>query len=490
MKNTLVLANCRSEAVSALPVLDMKTFRNTVIPAVRSGMTLVQFFGVKQKSAAVRLTAILADAKTGDLHAAATDVKESWPSLTPDCPQFHLFEREIYENFGVKPDGHPWLKPVRFNRPENRPAVGDFFRVNGESVHEVAVGPVHAGIIEPGHFRFQCAGEEVFHLEIALGFQHRGIEKHLIGGPDIKTPHYMETIAGDTTIGHATAYAHAIEALGECTVTPRAQMIRAIALELERLANHTGDLGALAGDIGFLPTSSYCGKLRGDFLNMTAAICGNRFGRNIVRPGGVLKDITPQLARELSEKLEKTLALVESAVDILWDSATVRARFEETGVVSKHHCSELGLTGVVQRACGIAADARYDFASGIFRYFQIPVATWNGGDVFARAYVRRLEMANSAEYIKGLLKSLAEGALNKSVTPVPNRIAVSLTEGWRGRICHTAITGPDGKLSAYKITDPSFFNWSGLAMALRGGQISDFPLCNKSFNLSYCGYDL
>ena len=161
----------------------------------------------------------------------------------------------------------------------------DFFKVEGEEIHEVAVGPVHAGIIEPGHFRFQCFGENVLNLEISLGYQHRGVERALIGGPDKRTLHYMETLAGDTTIGHTTAYCQLIESLSGSNVSPRAQSLRGIALELERLANHTGDLGALAGDIGYLPTSSFCGRIRGDFLNMTALICGSRFGRGLSHSG-------------------------------------------------------------------------------------------------------------------------------------------------------------------------------------------------------------
>src|SRR5207244_460501 len=233
----------------------------------------------------IDLYAVLADSLRGRLNVCRTHVEgSSYPSLTPDCPQAHLFEREIAEQYGVRPDGHPWFKPVRFHasyRPGHdawdRPAgtkpvagVMDFYRVEGEEIHEVAVGPVHAGIIEPGHFRFQCHGEEVFHLEISLGYQHRGAERTVVGGPNPRTIHTIETVAGDTSIGHATAYCQVVEALAGCQVPVGAEVLRGVALELERLANHTGDLGALANDVAFLPTASYCGRLRGGFLNLTA----------------------------------------------------------------------------------------------------------------------------------------------------------------------------------------------------------------------------
>jgi len=350
---------------------------------------------------------------------------------------------------------------------------------------------VHAGVIEPGSFRFQCHGEHVFHLEIHLGYQHRGVEQKLIGGPNKRTLHYMETLAGDTTIGHALAYCEAVEALAGCRVPARAQALRAIAVELERLANHTGDLGALAGDVGYLPTASFCGRIRGDFLNLTALICGNRFGRGLVRPGGVLFDLDDARQVQLEERLALARADVTNAVNLLWDAPSVRSRFENAGPVSRDTAVALGLVGVAARASGIERDVRAQFPSGLYRFAQIPVSLYHTGTVFARAHVRWMEIQRSLAFILDQLKALSEGPVRAETGSLaPNRVAVSLVEGWRGEICHVALTDAEGKFAHYKVVDPSFHNWMGLAMALREQQISDFPLCNKSFNLSYCGHDL
>ncbi len=503
---TGVLETWNGEAVDvrSIPVVSVQRFRGMVLDVIREGGRLAAFFG-RPAEGRVLLTAALADDGEGRLGLLSTVVDGAYPSIAAEAPSVQAFERELAEQYGVVPEGHPWLKPLRFEPPLRavRDAFGraapgatipgeyPFYAVEGEEVHEVAVGPVHAGIIEPGHFRFQCHGERVFHLEIVLGYQHRGVERMLASGPDRRSLALAESIAGDTAVGHGFAHCKVVESLAGVTPPARAMALRGVALELERVANHVGDLGALAGDVGFLPAASYCGALRADFLNALAEICGNRFGRGLLVPGGVRFDLTSGVASALAERIRASWAKVREAAGLFFESPSVRARIEGTGVVSREAAVEIGLVGPAARASGVDRDVRRDHAFGIYRFSHVPVVTAETGDVFARAWIRYLESDRSVAFAVSQLENLPEGEVRAALTPLaPHSLVVSMVEGWRGEIVHVAATGGDGRFARYKVKDPSFHNWLGLALALRDGQISDFPLCNKSFNLSYAGHDL
>ncbi|MBW6509154.1 MAG: NADH-quinone oxidoreductase subunit C [Desulfuromonadales bacterium] len=502
LKPAQILRNGDSVPLAEVTILEMDAFFTAVKQEAAAQGRVIALFA-SPAGDEFDLFALIAHDWQGTLALLRTRVVDRYPSLTPELPAVHLFEREIAEQYGVVPEGHPWFKPVRFHRSysagdawgrDQQPLIPgdmDYYRVEGSDVHEVAVGPVHAGVIEPGHFRFQCHGEKVLHMEISLGYQHRGLEPLLQGKPGPATMQRLETVAGDSTIAHATAYARICESLSHTAVPPRAEAIRALALELERLANHVGDIGGLATDIGYLPTASYCGRLRGDYLNLTADICGSRFGRTLVRPGGVAYDID----KDRAEKMSKQLALVtrdtKGALALFFDCPSVLARLEGTGQVAMDDAEALGLVGVAGRACGLAVDARLHHPWGAYiRNFDQAVFE-ETGDVHARAKVRQREIVNSISWVNQALSTLPDSPLiERPGRLAPESLAVTLVEGWRGEVAHVALTDKQGAFSRYKIVDPSFRNWSGLAMALRDEQISDFPLCNKSFNLSYCGFDL
>jgi Ni,Fe-hydrogenase III large subunit len=371
--------------------------------------------------------------------------------------------------------------------------------MEGDEVHEVAVGPVHAGVIEPGHFRFMCHGENVYHLEIQLGYQHRGIEKILadrmnsMAGKNIFFPQIAEKIAGDSAIAHASAYSAVMESLASSEIPNTAMIIRAVALELERAAVHIGDLCAIFNDIGFLMGSSTFAALRTITINTTLLICGSRYGMGLLRPGGVNFGIAADMASEILANINFVQGKIEKLIPLtMLEQPSVLTRLEGTGTVDRETALRIGMVGPAARASGIAIDIRTDYPSGMYRHYPARKIVLEKGDVFARCYIRYIEMMHSFNYIREQLGIIHPGKLSvplKNEFP-PESLAISMIEGWRGEIVHVAVTDDSGRILRYKIKDPSFNNWYGLALAVRDNGVSDFPLCNKSFNLSYCGHDL
>lgn len=446
------------------------------------GYDVLSFFGTNDR----HLYAVMA--LSGDIHTLRTDFPSdlAYSSLSRQYPSFQMFEREIYEDYGIVPQGHPWLKPVRHSKTD----VADhpFFSSASPLLHEVGVGPVHAGVIEPGHFRFICRGEVVENLEIQLGYQHRGVIKLLEEGDLQAKVQVAECIAGDTAIGHALAYCMVVEALSDAV--PAAIPIRAIALELERVAMHLADLSALAGDVAFIMGQNLFAALRTTIINSTLAICGSRFGKRWLSPGGVNYGISDSQRDVLQAALLQAGKQIHDTGMGMLANTSVLSRFDDTGKVSLEAAKALGFTGIAAKCCGVAIDARADFP-----FISIPgfaPLTETSGDVYGRANLRFMEIEQSLRIVQDLLSELPSSqVLRNELKPLlPDKIAIAVVEGWRGRIVHVAATDSDARTRFYRITDPSLVNWQALEMAVKHEGISDFPLCNKSFDLSYCGSDL
>lgn len=421
------------------------------------------------------------------------------PSLTALHPALHPFEREITELYNVEFDSTPWNKPLRFpfNR-RNRNSTMDnypFYTIEGETLHEVNVGPIHAGIIEPGAFRFVCNGESVLHLEIALGYQHRGAEHEFSSTTNrLRQTLLAEGIAGDSAVSHATAYSSVVEKLAHKPASEVLWIERTVALELERIAMHIADTGALSMDVAYQLGQVACEALRTMTINTTQAWCGNRFGKGLIRPCGTNKPLTAEKVAMIRENVAEIRRRYNEVVEDIKSSPSLLARFEQCGIVPKAEMQRIGGVGMAARASGVKRDIRTSHPYAAYAsQIQHESIVKRHGDVMARLTMRCSEVLQSADYIEQLLATYTptEIACPDYEAPMAaESLAFSLIEGWRGEICHVATTNAQGEIATYKIKDPSLHNWLALAIAVRGEGISDFPICNKSFNLSYCGHDL
>jgi Ni,Fe-hydrogenase III large subunit len=430
-----------------------------------------------------------------------------FPSLASISYPASRFEREMHDLFGVIPLDHPlprrlvrhssWPQgwyPMRKDSGDAPPFGIDpepfpFLKVKGEGVYEIPVGPIHAGIIEPGHFRFSVVGETILKLKVRLWFLHKGIERLFEGLGPRDGIALSERISGDSSLSHGLAYSLAVEDALQMELPTWVQGMRAMLLEMERLYNHIGDIGALCNDAGFGIINSHALVLREQLLRMNEKITGHRLLRGAVYPGGIRLLSLPGI-----EELRKLAKEVEELAGLALSNTVVKDRFTSTSVLAKNHAWEIGCLGPVARASGISNDARVEHPFFLLNYTPTII---NGGDVLARFTERVEEFKSSVEIIEMICNLHSEGLeYNSDLQPPTHRSAtfpisgVGVVESWRGAITTRIELNDDLTLSRVKIVDPSWFNWPALPVALESTIVPDFPLTNKSFSLSYSGNDL
>jgi Ni,Fe-hydrogenase III large subunit/Ni,Fe-hydrogenase III component G len=429
------------------------------------------------------------------------------PSLATRSFAASRFEREMHDLFGIVPEGHPDPRRLALHQfwpagyhPLRRDAPAPEFRdegqpfpfrtVDGEGIFEITVGPVHAGIIEPGHFRFSVEGETIVNLETRLGFVHKGTEKLFETLPFARTWELAERISGDTSVGHALAYCRSLEALAGCVVPPRAAAMRAVLLELERLYNHVGDVGMIVNDTGYAFGHAHCFRLREDLLRLNERLTDHRLLRGAVVPGGVAGPAAAPLA-SFGRDVERLVGEFEEVARLSLDNMMVLERLQGTGRLTATTAREMQVVGMVARASGIAADARRDAPFAPYDTLDVQVPVYDTGDVWARTMVRVDEARESARLITMLLDGLPSGDVLAPLGDLrAGAHATVVVEGWRGPIWYWVLAGGPAALARVKVVDPSFRNWPALEHAVLKNIVPDFPLCNKSFNLSYSGADL
>lgn len=499
MSQSVTIANNQTVELSRIPVLNYDDFLgfNTGL-LHKESHHCVNYFGFPDNGK-LKLVCCVANDDHATLVISSTEVDPGaeYPSFTARQSAFQIFERVLHENFGMSFTDHPWLKPVRYpaDRFDKTSGIRNypFYEIKSEELHEVGVGPIHAGIIEPGHFRFICNGEQILHLEVQHGYQHRGVEQLFVASKKLLQRSLLaESIAGDSVAGHATAFANVWEALSGFSATPDMRFARTVAIELERMAIHTGDLSGICTDIGYQLGSAVFGRLRTPIINFFQEWCGNRLAKSLVRPGR-----NPfHFGQELVDRLEELFNQYERDFDEIWKEfhtlPSALARLEKTSVITREVAAGIGAVGMTARAAGLMRDVRTTHPHDLYTEFSPITIVKHHGDVYSRAKLRHDEIVQSLYYLKRIIrKPPGKDGNPPPLGPLkPRSLGVSLTEGWRGEICHCAVTDAKGDLIQYRIKDPSMHNWLAVAVAVRNNEISDFPITNKSFDLSYCGHDL
>jgi Ni,Fe-hydrogenase III large subunit/Ni,Fe-hydrogenase III component G len=478
--------------------------------AVRAaGGRLVSLWGTERDGAPLACAAYASAAGLAWLELPLAADRPAYPDLSKVFPSVQRMQRAAADLLGIdaagSEDRRPWLDhgawparfvPLRSANPQAgagaRPAADyPFVRVQGDGVHEIPVGPVHAGIIEPGHFRFSVVGEKVLRLEERLGYVHKGIDRRFTELAPLDAHRLAGRVSGDSTVAFAWAYCMALESAAACSVPPRAAALRALMLERERVANHLGDLGALGNDGAFAFGLAQFSRLREDWLRLSMQVFGHRLLMDRVVPGGVAGDLPEHAIGLLTTPCDAIEAEVRALRAIYDEHAGLQDRFMTTGCVSPELAAQLGLTGLAGRASGQAADLRCDRAWPPYDRLQVRMALSRQGDVAARVSVRFDEVFESLRLIRSLCEALPAGAhcADLRLDSTAEHIGAGWVEGWRGEVFVALELAAGGAIRRCHCHDPSWHNWPVLEHAVIGNIVPDFPLINKSFNLSYSGHD-
>ena len=440
----------------------------------------------------------------------AGEGKLEFPSLTGCFQNAAWYEREIHDLFGLVPVGHPDLRrlvlhenwplglyPLRkdFDREQDIPKANVLYpmaSVQGEGIFEVPVGPIHAGIIEPGHFRFSQSGEQIINVDAKLFFTHRGIEKGVEGLPLELALYQAERICGACSVSHAISYSQAVEKMARVEVSLYADLVRGLVAELERLYNHVGDIGNLCAGVGFAVGISHGAWLKEMLMRLNEGITGNRFLRGMVIPGGIAMDIPPTISQEILQELTRFAQRFAQMVDLLHENSAFIDRVDRTGILSHRAALDLGVVGVAARASGVNMDMRRDYPYSIYKKIKFSVPIYTSGDVAARLWTRVDEVEQSLIIIRQILDMMPSqaGELAVAIPPIkPYSSALGWSESARGGNLHWLMIGEENRIYRYFVRSASYHNWPAVAVASPGNIIPDFPLINKSFELCYACLD-
>jgi Ni,Fe-hydrogenase III large subunit len=426
-----------------------------------------------------------------------------YPSVGAKHPPAIRFERAIHDLYGLEaigtPDARPWLdlgfwgvrRPLGKQEAAQKPAPYQFLPAEGEALHQIPVGPVHAGIIEPGHFRFTANGEHVVRLEQRLGYVHKGIESLMAGASLDDAAKLAARTSGDSTVAYSYAFALAAESALQVTPPPRAIYLRALMAELERLANHFGDIGAICNDASFALMHAQTGILRERTLRAAAVCFGHRLMMDVIMPGGVARDIAPDGAAALRALLAEVRKVLPRLIELYDNTASLQDRTVTTGIVRADYAHQFGAGGYVGRASGRAFDARRNLGYAPYGDLKFEVPVLEAGDVNARVWIRIREVEQSLSLIEQVLQRLPQGSVRAAPTSGGGICeGLGIAEAFRGDVLIWLRLDGKGRVARCHLRDASWFQWPLLETAIEGNIVADFPICNKSFNCSYSGHDL